>query len=353
MRFLITGGAGFVGSNLAISFKKRYPTSEIVAFDNLKRRGSELNLVRLKEQGIQFEHGDIRVRSDLDSLGEFDVVIDGAAEPSVLAGIDGGLDYLIQTNLNGTLNLLEVAAKNKAKFIFLSTSRVYPISTLENIEYQEGETRLEIVKDQTIPGFSNKGVSEGFPIDGSRSFYGSSKYASELFVEEYNKILGLPTIINRCGVISGPYQMGKVDQGVVVLWMARHFWKKKLAYIGFGGTGKQVRDVIHVDDLFSLLDWQIQNFEQVNGDLFNVGGGIENSVSLLELTNLCKEITGNTIEISSVKETRVADIPIYVTDNTKVLHATQWSQSKDTRMLLEEVFQWIHNNEKILKPILG
>lgn len=353
MKILITGGAGFVGTNLALSFKSKYPDYEILCFDNLKRRGSELNLNRLKEAQVEFIHGDLRVRSDLQVVGEVDMVIDAAAEPSVLAGIDDSLDYLIHTNLNGTINLLDVAHSSSAGLIFLSTSRVYPIKTLEQVSYRVGSSRFELEEEQQLIGFSRNGVAEDFPLQGSRSFYGSSKLASELFIEEYHSLLNLRMVINRCGVLSGPYQMGKVDQGIMVLWMAKHFWKKKLSYIGFGGEGKQVRDVLHIDDLFELIDWQVHHIDNINGQLFNVGGGLENSCSLLELTKLCQEVTGNEIPISSVRDTRTADIPIYITDNSKVTQQTGWSPKRDPKQLLNDIHQWFIKHEAQLKPILS
>ncbi len=349
---LIPGGCGFVGSNLAIQLKTKYPSYEIIAFDNLKRRGSELNINRLKIQGIQFVHGDIRVKGDLSSLGDIDLIIDASAEPSVMAGLDGSLDYLVQTNFNGTINCLNLAVEKSAEFIFLSTSRVYPINHLEALNYTEVQTRFKFDIQQNIAGISEAGISEAFPLDGYRSLYGASKLASELLIAEYQQFFKLKTVINRCGVITGPFQMGKVDQGVVVLWVARHFWQKGLNYIGFGGTGKQVRDMLHVNDLFDLIDFQMHNMEKVNGALYNVGGGNEVSVSLLELTQLCEEVIGNKIPIASVPETRSADIRMYVTDNTKVTNELGWSPKIGSKQIIEDIFLWIKENEDTLKPIL-
>ncbi|MEM9328359.1 MAG: NAD-dependent epimerase/dehydratase family protein [Bacteroidota bacterium] len=353
MKILIAGGAGFVGSNLALSFKKRYPEYVIYCLDNLKRRGSELNLPALKASGVFFVHGDLRQPSDLEGVPDVDVVIDAAAEPSVLAGLSEGLDNLIGTNFNGTIHLLEFAKNCKAKFVFLSTSRVYPIQPLSEIAYSDAETRFTISPQQKTLGLSSNGISEEFILQGSRSFYGSSKLASELFIEEYKQLAGLETIINRCGVICGPRQMGKVDQGVVVLWVAKHFWRKNLAYIGFGGEGKQVRDILHIEDLFELLDLQIHEFDIFNGGVFNVGGGYENSISLLEMTAICQEITGNKIKIDSIAETRSADIPIYITDNTKIHSACKWRPTKDVRTTFQEIHDWLRANEDFLRPILA
>jgi len=352
-KIVITGGCGFVGSSLALMAKAKYPTWEIICFDNLRRRGSELNIARLNKAGIEFIHGDIRIKSDLDQVKGFDVLIDAAAEPSVLAGIEGSLDYVVDTNLGGTINCLNLARKFKAQFVFLSTSRIYPIKNLESIEYEEGENRLLIKDNQRIPGISQKGISEDFPLDGYRSPYGASKLASELMIQEFNHLFDLQTVVNRCGVITGPWQMGKVDQGVVVLWAARHFWQVPLQYIGYGGTGKQVRDALHIEDLFRLVDHQIQNADSVNGHTYNVGGGSANSFSLMELTSFCQEITGNETDVSSVDETRAADVPIYISDNSKIREATGWNPEIGVEQIVRDVWSWIARNEIALKPILA
>jgi CDP-paratose 2-epimerase len=351
-RILITGGAGFVGSNLAISFKQEYPTYKVICFDNLKRRGSELNIARLLNQGIEFIHGDVRCKEDFHEIKEADFIIDASAEPSVLAGINSPIEQVYNNNLTGTVNCLELAKRLNAAFIFLSTSRIYPIKSLESLNFFEKETRFELSKQQSIPGVSERGISEDFPLNGSRSFYGTTKLASELLITEYNALAGVKAVINRCGVITGPWQMGKVDQGVVVLWMARHFWKQKLSYIGYGGLGKQTRDVLHVRDLFALIKWQIENIDQVNGDTFNVGGGLDVSVSLIELTQLCQEITGNKIEIDRIKETRSADIKFYCTDNTKVSSITGWTPQIKPLEIMNEIYTWLKANEDSLAKIL-
>lgn len=349
---LIPGGCGFVGSNLAIKLKEKYPNYKIIAFDNLKRRGSELNISRLKKMDIEFIHGDIRNQEDFEVLPAVSTIIDASAEPSVLAGLEGTPNYLIHTNFNGTINCLNFALKHKADFVFLSTSRIYPINLLEQIEFEETETRFQVTDNQPIAGISPKGISEEFPTEGYRSLYGATKLASELVIAEYQQLLGLNTVINRCGVITGPYQMGKVDQGVVVLWVARHFWKKKLGYFGYGGTGKQVRDILHIHDLFELIDFQIHNMEVVNGKTMNAGGGQEISISLQELTKICEEVTGNTIQIDAVPETRVADIRIYLTDNSRVKELTGWTPKKTPRQIIEDIYEWIKENESQLEGIL-
>lgn len=352
MKILITGGAGFVGSNLALLFKEMYPSYDILCLDNLKRRGSELNLPRLMNMGIKFMHGDIRNREDLYEIKDIDFIIDASAEPSVMAGITSPVEQVYNNNLTGTVNCLELAKRLNAGFIFLSTSRVYPIKTLENLNFDENVSRFVLSDQQDITGVSSRGISEDFPLTGSRSFYGATKLASELMINEYNALAGVKAVINRCGVITGPWQMGKVDQGVVVLWMAKHFWNQKLAYIGYGGHGKQTRDILHARDLYKLVDWQIHNIDKVNGETFNVGGSNEVSVSLLELTELCQNITGKKIQIDKVSETRAADIKLYVTDNTKVSKLTGWQPEITPQVIMSEIYEWIKENQYDLEKIL-
>ena len=350
---LVTGGAGFVGSALALGLKARYADARVVALDNLKRRGSELNITRLKQGGVEFVHGDIRNASDLDEVGGVDLLLECSAEPSVLAGYNSSPRYVIDTNLCGMINCLEHARKHGAGVIFLSSSRVYPIHTLNEMAYTEADTRFELSDTQTVAGISAAGISEACPLDGARSMYGASKLCSELVMQEYMAMYDMPGIINRCGVLTGPWQMGKMDQGVVVLWAARHLYGGKLSYIGYGGTGKQVRDILHVQDLLELIVHQIEHLKTLSGGLFNAGGGREVSVSLAELTQLCENYSGNSIEIASVAETRDADIPVYITDNAKVTEVTGWTPKIGPDVIIEEVVDWLREHEAMLRPILA
>jgi CDP-paratose 2-epimerase len=223
---------------------------------------------------------------------------------------------------------------------------------LNEINLVEQRTRFEVDRNQTLPGVSSNGITTGFPLSGSRSFYGAAKLASELMIEEYVALKNLNATVLRCGVIAGPGQFGKVDQGVLVFWLASHLWKKKIGYFGFGGEGKQVRDFLHIDDLFDLVNFELQQFNLVRGQVFNAGGGAANSASLQELTTLCEDATGNQIDIQSVKETRVADIPYYVTDNTTISSVTGWNPKRDLKKLVSDTYQWMLKNEMTLKDIL-
>ena len=353
MRILVTGGAGFVGSSLALLMKRDRAGAEVVALDNLKRRGSELALARLRAGGVQFRHGDIRNPEDLDEAGRFDLLIECSAEPSVHAGYDGAARYLVNTNLVGTINCLEVARRHGAGVVFLSTSRVYPIAGLSALPLAAGATRLELPPGAAGPGWSAAGIAEDFPLDGARSLYGATKLASELIVEEYRAMYGLKAVVNRCGVIAGPWQMGKVDQGFIVLWAARHVYGGRLSYIGYGGAGLQVRDVLHVADLHELVERQVADLERHAGPARNVGGGPEYSVSLAELTDLVVRASGRRIEIGRDPETRAADIPWYVTDNARIAAAADWRPRRGTAELIDEVVRWLVDHRSVLEPVLG
>lgn len=351
-KLLICGGAGFIGSSLAIGLKRFHSDWEIACLDNLKRRGSELNISRLKEMGIRFVHGDIRCPDDLDpSFFDIDTIIDCSAEPSVLAGISSP-SYVLQTNLVGTINILELARKTAASLLFLSTSRVYPIEKLKAISLVETDTRYIMMPNQILTGLSGLGISEDFSLGGYRSIYGATKLASELLIEEYRQSYGLKAIVNRCGVVTGPWQMGKVDQGVFVLWIVAHYFQKPLQYIGYGGTGKQVRDLLHIDDLLNLVEYQLTHFSDLDGNTLNVGGGLRCSLSLLETTQLCESITSEQIKIQPVTTERAGDVPFYVTDCTRVSEKTGWQPENPPEKTLQDIYDWLVTNEIMLRPIL-
>jgi CDP-paratose 2-epimerase len=350
---LITGGAGFVGATLALALTQQFPETQIIALDNLHRRGSELNLPRLARAGVRFVHGDIRAPDDLlalfpDAPG---LLIECSAEPSAQAGYGGSPAYVIQTNLLGCFHCLELARHARADVIFLSTSRVYPFEALNQLPFVEAETRFVLAAEQTVPGVSAVGISEAFPLAGARSLYGMTKLAAELMVEEYADAYGLRCIINRCGLLTGPWQMAKSDQGVMALWMAAHYFRRGLSYIGFQGTGKQVRDLLHIDDCCDLLVEQIRHFGLYSGQCYNVGGGLDNSLSLRETTHLCEEITGNTIPMAAVVDTRPADVRLYITDHRLISSVNGWQPRRDAARTLTDIFHWLRTEEAQVRPL--
>jgi CDP-paratose 2-epimerase len=348
MRVLVTGGAGFVGGNLCVALAARRPHWELVAFDNLHRRGSELNIPRLREAGVTFVQGDVRDAESVLALGPIDALVEASAEPSVLAGITEGVDYLVGTNLVGAFHCLELCRRYAAQLVFLSTSRVYPVGALRKVSYSETETRFALDAVQAQAGVSDAGINERFPLDGPRSLYGATKLAAELLVTEYAETFGLRTVVDRCGVIAGPWQMGKIDQGVVAHWVFAHRFGRGLTYIGYGGSGKQVRDILHVDDLVDLLVEQLDDPQRWVGSTFNIGGGIAGSLSLRELTVLCRELTGSEIEVTAAGEDRPGDVPIYVSDCSAVFAHTTWRPRRTPRAIVEDIVTWVDTHEDAL-----
>lgn len=352
-RVLITGGAGFVGANLCVDLAARHPDWEIIAADNLYRRGSELNLPRLRAAGVAFVHADVRHKDDLSRVGPIGAIVECSAEPSVMAAVDGGGDYVVGTNLLGAYNCLEIAARHGAQVVFLSTSRVYPLGHLRALAFTEAATRYELAPEQPVRGASGHGVAEGFPLDGARTLYGTTKLAAELLLAEYAESHGLECVVDRCGVIAGPWQMGKVDQGVFTHWVLSHHLGRPLSYIGYGGAGKQVRDLLHIADLVELLDRQLLDPGAWSGATVNVGGGVPGSLSLQETTALCVEITGNEVPIEPVPDTRVGDVPIYISDCRELYKRTDWRPQRTPRNVLEDTFAWLVDHEDLVLSALG
>ena len=350
---LITGGAGFVGSNLAINLAERHPDWEIVALDNLHRPGSELNPPRLEQAGVRFIRGDVREPADLAGLSSVTALVECSAEPAATSGIDGDTSFVFHTNLTGAYHCLEHARREGAFVLFLSTSRVYPIAALNRLAYEEGEARFELIDDQEVPGASAAGISEDFPLAGARTLYGATKLAAESLIEEYREMFGLQAVVDRCGVIAGPWQMGKVDQGVFAHWLLSHRFGLPLSYIGYGGEGKQVRDLLHVEDLADLIDEQLTEPQRWDGQVVNVGGGPDSSLSLLETTDLCRELTGNEVPISAEPEGRPGDVPIYLSDCARLFEHTGWRPSRPPRQTLADLNDWIDGHASELQRSLG
>ena len=347
---LITGGAGFVGSSLALRLKNRFPDVRLVCMDNLYRRGSELNLPRLQGAGIQFVKGDIRHAKEFPA-GPFEFIIECSAEPSVLAGYGSSPDYLMETNLMGTYRCLEQARQWSIKTIFLSTSRVYPIAVLEQHPWAEEAARFAW-EDVAGAAISSRGVTEKCAMNAARSLYGWTKFASESLIEEYRAGFGLRAVTNRCSVIAGPWQMGKVDQGVVALWVFRHYFGKPLKYIGYGGTGKQVRDMLHVADLCDLVSEQISQFDGWEGWLGNVGGGRDISASLLELTGICRKVLGRQVPVGTEIENRQADLRIFLADSSKLFSRTDWRPRRGVEKIVSDIFDWVRAHEEEIRPLV-
>jgi CDP-paratose 2-epimerase len=351
MRILITGGCGFIGSNIAIYLKKINNKNKIYCADNFYRKGSIENKKRLLKKDIVVIKCDIRNEKDLNKIPKFDLLIDCAADPSVATGYNNGLRYLIDTNLIGTLNCLNLVKRNKAKIIFLSSSRIYPFDIINASKYKIIDKCFFPMKN--ILGLNkNKGINENFQTTGLKTFYGYTKFSSEELIKEYCYAYNISYVINRCGVVAGPWQWGKIDQGFIVYWILCYLFNKKLNYIGYGGNGNQVRDVLNINDLVKLISLQTHNFEKFNNELFNIGGGQSNKISLYNLTKKTDEIFKFKKKISRIKKTRYGDIPYYVTDNTKIYEKCGWEPEISVLKTVEEIFDWIKINKILLKKYL-
>ncbi len=352
IKILITGIAGFVGCNMARSFKGHFADIDIMGIDNLSRRGSEANLAELKELGCKVIHGDIRCKEDIDDLPKVDWVLDCAAIPTVTAGVDSGTLALINNNLTGTIFLLEKCRRDNCGFIILSTSRVYSINELASLPIDENEYALAIRKNAAYPqGFSEYGIAENFSIAAPVSLYGATKLASEMLALEYHYTFGFPVWINRCGVIAGPGQFGKIDQGIFSFWIYQYLLNKPLSFIGFGGTGKQVRDMIHPYDVFRLVEKQISGSNSAAPRVLNIGGGLDNALSLAQLDQFCKEHIIRGKQINKVSENRKFDIPLYISDCRQARLHWDWQPTITAHQLLDQILKYATANIEYLKKI--
>lgn len=340
MNIFITGICGFVGSTIAKFLLDTSSSYKIFGIDNLSRPGSWLNKKVLEERGVKVYHGDIRMESDLEAVPKADWVIDAAANPSVLAGVDGKSSslQLVQNNLTGTINLLEYCKKHNAGFILLSTSRVYSIPPLANLKMTvENSAYVPDASQDFSAGLSQEGASELFSTAPPISLYGCTKLSSEQLSLEYGLTFNFPVWINRCGVLAGPGQFGHPGQGIFAYWIHSFQEKKPLKYIGFGGTGYQVRDCLHPRDLVNLLTRQFN--EPLKSDkprLINVSGGKENSMSLSQLTEWCKREVGNN-EVISTNTERPFDIPWMVLDSSLAKKVWNWETQTPIHDVLTEI----------------
>lgn len=337
MKILITGICGFAGTSIARSLLQSHSNLQIVGLDNFSRKGSEQNTQLLSDEGVVVIRGDIRFQSDVDSLPVVDWVIDCAANPSVLAGLDGQVSsrQVMEHNLLGTINLLENCKRHKSGLILLSTSRVYSALELANLEVESSRDRFQL-KQSSVIGLSDLGISEAFPTSAPISLYGSSKLASEQLILEYGYNFDFPVWINRCGVLAGAGQFGKADQGIFSYWIHSFKEKNPLKYIGFDGSGHQVRDALHPQDLVPLISRQLMEPSWDAPKIINVGGGIENSMSLKQLSAWCEKRFGPN-EVISSDESRPMDAPWIVMDSTVAQNAWHWSVKTRLEQILEEI----------------
>jgi len=353
VRVLVTGICGFAGSTISRHLLEHRPGLQIFGIDNLCRRGSETNLEPLRSLGADIRIGDIRREEDIASLPTVDWVIDCAANPSVLAGVDGktSAKELLDHNLGGTIHLLEYCRRNGAGFILLSTSRVYSIQPLSTLEvtvvdqaFRPVLTGQQNLSDQNPTQISNFGLTESFSTEPPISLYGSSKKCSELLALEYALTFNFPVRINRCGVLAGAGQFGKADQGIFSYWL--HSWRaqRPLQYIGFGGNGYQVRDCLDPEDLVPLLLRQMDLPDHPAPAVLNISGGSGNAISLAQLSRWCVQRFGphpsfppSTDSRPSSSGVRPFDIPWLVLDSRAARDAWNWQPSIAIESVLHDI----------------
>jgi CDP-paratose 2-epimerase len=339
MKIFITGVCGFVGSSLAESLLERHENLSICGVDNLMRPGSEINRARLRQLGVRFIHADIRAASDFESLPAADWVIDAAANPSVLAGVQAGSNsrQLFEHNLAGLVNVLEYCKARRAGLVLLSSSRVYSICALCSIPLKEDHLTFRLDESRPLPsGLTLRGIGREFSTNSPISLYGSTKLASEVIALEYGNAFGFPVWIDRCGVLAGPGQFGTPDQGIFSYWINAHLRRRDLRYIGFDGTGKQVRDALHPQDLAGLVDRQLST-ERSNGRrVYTVGGGLENAMSLAQLTAWCDARFGVLIPAAD-RRPRTYDVPWVVMDNHDAESDFGWRADISMETLLAQI----------------
>lgn len=351
-KILIVGGAGFVGGNLSTFFAEQ--GNEIIAFDNLVRRGSEFNLERFRQyKNIKFVHGDARNKEDFDNLNfKPDIVLDCSSQPTATEGYKN-FRYDMTNNAFSVLNILEYCREKDAGLIYWSTNKVYGGNTCNSIPVRETDTRLVWNKYSAFSkeGWSDLGFSEKLSIDGKdHTPYGVSKLSGDLMVQEFSNAFNVPAVINRFSCLYGTHQWGHVAQGWIAHFVISKILGKPLNIYGF--KGKQVRDCLYMLDLCDLIQKQIQLIHSFRGDVYNVGGGIKNTTSVLELNQKLDEILGTKSEITFHDNPRREDQNIYISDITKVQNELRWNPRYNIENGLYDLIQWVKDNKFILEKIV-
>lgn len=351
MRILITGICGFVGSTLTRALLESAENLQVVGVDNFFRPGSELNRRELAALGVKFIHADVRSATDFQALPAADFVIDAAANPSVLAGVDGRTSsrQLLEHNLWGTINILEYCKAHRAGLILLSTSRVYSVPPLATLPVEVHQRAFQPQSGAKFPdGLTMAGVNEAFSTAPPVSLYGSSKLASEMVALEYAETFDFPVWINRCGVLAGAGQFGRPDQGIFSFWINSHLRRRPLKYIGFDGHGHQVRDCLHPRDLVPVLLAQFEHGGRDKPRIANFSGGAANAMSLAQLTGWCDARFGPH-NVSGVAKPRPFDIPWMVLDSSLATRTWKWWPKTSLPQVLDEIARHAEQNPNWLE----
>lgn len=339
MKLVITGGCGFLGSNLASDAIAR--GDELVVFDNLYRNGSRDNLVWLQGQGrFSFEHGDIRNQNDITRVIQAfkpDAVFHLAGQVAMTTSIaNPRMDF--EVNVMGTHNLLEAVRQHcpSAIVVYSSTNKVY--GDLEQYTYEETQTRYRCVEQP-------KGFDERSQLD-FHSPYGCSKGAADQYMLDYARIFGLKTVVFRHSSMYGGRQFATYDQGWVG-WFCQKAVETSRGQLHepftISGTGKQVRDVLHADDMKRLYTAAVNNIEKAKGKAFNIGGGIENSLSLLELFSMLEAQLNIKLNYTRLP-VRESDQRVFVADIGKAKQLLNWEPAVSAEEGVSRMVDWVSAN---------
>jgi CDP-paratose 2-epimerase len=337
-RIFITGGVGFIGVNAAHHFASH--GWQVTVFDNFSRRGVDINAAFLKEKwsdAVTIVRGDVcKDQKQLEqAAGTHDVILHLAGQVAVTTSVKEPMMDCEQ-NLLGTLHVLEAArsVKNPPIVLFASTNKVY--GGLESIPVREEEKRYVFADGR-------KGATEGEPLD-FHSPYGCSKGAADQYVRDYARMYGIKTVVFRQSCIYGPHQLGVEDQGWVAWFLIASMLGRPLSLYG---NGKQVRDLLYVDDLVRLYENAIEKIDTCSGQIFNIGGGSENTLSLIEfLEHMEKELGLHPVWTSA--EVRPGDQPIFISDNSKAKKELGWEPKVGLKEGLASLHGWLQGHKDSL-----
>ena len=352
---VVTGGCGFIGTNICLHAKER--GFRVVAFDSLNRPLSEENLPILKKAGIEIARGDVRNPQDLERLpGPIHGIIHLGANPGIPWSINWPI-FDFTTNALGTLNVLEFSRLNgKFPVIMASTNKIYseeinliPVKAQrKRYVWDFSKINKKKVRPTVVSGITKLGVNEDFPMDSAGRFphspYGASKATADLYCQEYHHIYGIPTVINRMSCIYGLYQKGVEDQGWTDWFVRAKFYNKPL---NIYGDGKQVRDALFGSDVAKLYIKELENIDRVRGHVFNVGGGVKNTISLLEAIDHLNKKGGKPLKLT-FKPWRPADQKIYISDISKVEKILGWKPRVGVFEGIDRIWDAYTNSTNVL-----
>lgn len=347
MQLLITGGVGFIGTNIALEGRRR--GYEVIAFDSFIRKGVEENIRVLEEAGVSIFRGDIRNKEDFVRLSteypHIGAIIHLAGNPGIPWSIDYPV-YDFEVNTIGTINVLEFAKHHDyIPVIYASTNKCYS-DMINEQKYIPTQTRYAWYFTDHMVGLTRKGIAEEFPTDGFGKYphspYGVSKLAGDLYCQEYFHTYGVPVVINRMSCVYGYYQQGVADQGWIDHFVRQVVFEKK-PELDFFGDGKQVRDMLWCGDVARLYIDELEKIDEIKGEIFNIGGGHENTLSLVEAVTYLEELSGKSVKINSF-DWRHADQRIYISDVTKAGKVIGWRPRVNPKIGIKRMYDRYKNS---------